>query len=83
MNSVTVYTTDACSHCVTAKKLLARRGIGYDELNLSRDPDTRADLARRTGMHTFPQILIDGEILGGLDELIRADRDGRLRQLAA
>jgi glutaredoxin 3 len=83
MNSVTVYTTDACSRCVTAKKLLARRGIGYEEINLARDPDTRAELALRTGMFTFPQILIDGATLGGLDELISADRDGRLSQLLA
>jgi glutaredoxin 3 len=83
MNSVIVYTTDACSRCVTAKKLLARRGIGYEEINLARDPDTRAQLARKTGMFTFPQIIIGGETLGGLDELISADRDGRLRQLAA
>lgn len=83
MNSVIVYTTDACSRCVTAKKILTRRGISYEEVNLARDPDTRAELARRTGMFTFPQIIIDGATLGGLDELISADRDGRLRQLLA
>jgi glutaredoxin 3 len=83
MTSVTVYTTDACSRCVTAKTLLARRGVGFQEVNLAKDPDGRAELSRRTGMATFPVIMVDGESLGGLDELIAADRSGHLQQLIA
>jgi glutaredoxin 3 len=83
MRAVIVYTTDQCARCVTAKALLARRGIGYEEINLSKDPDGRAELAQCTGMITFPQIVIDGELLGGLDQLMAADREGRLRGLAA
>jgi glutaredoxin 3 len=80
---VTLYTTDQCARCVTAKALLARRGVGYEEINLAKDPDGRTELARRTGMVTFPQIVIAGETLGGLDELVAADREGRLKLLAA
>ncbi|MBV9311943.1 MAG: glutaredoxin [Solirubrobacterales bacterium] len=83
MKSITVYTTDACSKCVTAKKLLGRRGIGFQEVNLTKDPDGRAELSRRTGMITFPQIVIDDETLGGLEQLLAADREGRLSQLLA
>ena len=83
MSPVIVYTTDQCARCVTAKTLLSRRGIGYEEVNLAKDPDGRAKLAQRTGMVTFPQIVIDGETLGGLDQLVAADREGRLRALAA
>jgi glutaredoxin 3 len=83
MRAVIVYTTDQCARCVTAKALLARRGIGYEEINLAKDPDGRAELAQRTGMITFPQIVIDGELLGGFDQLMAADREGRLRGLAA
>jgi glutaredoxin 3 len=83
MASVTVYTTDSCARCVTAKALLARRGISYEEINLTKDPDGRAELARCTGMITFPQIIVAGEALGGLDQLIAADREGRLQELAA
>jgi len=81
MKSVIVYTTDRCSRCVSAKMLLTRREISYQEINLARDPDGRAKLAQRTGMITFPQIVIDGETLGGFDELLAADRAGRLSQL--
>jgi glutaredoxin 3 len=83
MTTVTIYTTDPCARCVTAKALLAKRGVGYQEINLSKDPDGRTELARRTGMVTFPQIVIDGQTLGGLDDLIAADREGRLKGLLA
>ena len=83
MKIVTVYTTEHCSRCVTAKALLTRRGIGYEEINLAKDPDGRMELAHRTGMITFPQIVIDGQTLGGLDQLVAADRDGRLGELVA
>ncbi|MBV9838499.1 MAG: glutaredoxin [Solirubrobacterales bacterium] len=83
MSSVIVYTTDRCSRCASAKTLLARRGIGYEEVNLSKDPDGRSELARRTGMVTFPQIVVDGMTLGGFDQLLAADREGRLTGLQA
>ena len=83
MKSITVYTTDHCSLCVSAKTLLQRRGIEYDEINLARDPDGRTELSRLTGMITFPQIVIDGEPVGGFTELLAADRAGRLTQLLA
>ena len=83
MPLITLYTTDRCSRCVSAKALLARRGIGFQEINLAKDPDGRAELARRTGMITFPQIVVDGESLGGFDDLVAADRQGRLRELLA
>jgi glutaredoxin 3 len=81
MADVTLYTTDNCSRCKSAKMLLTRRGITYDEINLAKDPDGRAQLAQRTGMSTFPQIVIGDETLGGFDQLLAADRQGRLQRL--
>jgi glutaredoxin 3 len=83
MRVVTLYTTDHCARCVSAKALLAKRGIGYEEINLAKDPDGRAELAKSTGMFTFPQIVIEGQTLGGFDDLLVADRQGRLSQLLA
>jgi glutaredoxin 3 len=83
MATVIMYTTDACSKCSGAKALLTKRGIVFEEVNLSRDPDSRARLMQRTGMWTFPQILVDDEPIGGFDELRRADQAGLLRDLAA
>ena len=83
MKVVTVYTTERCSLCVSAKALLERRGIAYREINLARDPDGRAALAQRTGMITFPQIVIGDEVVGGFRELLAADYEGRLTDLLA
>jgi glutaredoxin 3 len=83
MSQVTVYTTQPCARCGKAKALLTRRGIEFEELNLSKDPVGRAELAQRTGLMTFPQITIDGETVGGLDDLESADADGRLGELLA
>ena len=81
MSSVTIYTTDHCSRCGSAKVLLGRREIPYQEINLAKDPDGREELSRQTGMVTFPQIVIDGQSVGGFDELLAADRAGRLGEL--
>jgi glutaredoxin 3 len=81
MPKITLYTTDACSSCRRAKALLTQRELPFEEVNLSRDPDGRAQLAARTGLMTFPQILVGDETLGGFDALVAADRSGRLRTL--
>ncbi|MBF6618874.1 MAG: glutaredoxin 3 [Patulibacter sp.] len=82
-SSVTVYTTVACPYCVRAKALLDARGISYEEINLGRDPETRAELAQKTGMMTFPQILVGDQLVGGFDELSAADKSGKLAELTA
>ncbi len=82
MARVTVYTTEPCGFCRVAKALLAKRGVPFDEINLAKDSDGRAKLVELTGMMTFPQVVIDGEPIGGYQELVREDRAGRLDGLA-
>lgn len=81
MSSITVYTTNACPYCVRAKALLDARGLAYEEINLGRDPETRVELSQKTGMMTFPQILVGEQLVGGFDELAAADKSGRLNEL--
>ena len=83
MQLVTVFTTQPCARCGKAKALLTSRGIAYEEVNLAKDPDGRAELANRTGLMTFPQIVVGDETIGGLDDLEAADADGRLTGLLA
>jgi glutaredoxin 3 len=83
MRTITVYTTEPCGYCRQAKALLAKRGIAYDEINLARDAEGRTELALRTGMMTFPQVVIGDELVGGFTELAAADRSGRLAELIA
>jgi glutaredoxin 3 len=81
MTNITVYSTDPCSFCSRAKELLTRRGYAYEEINLSKDPEGRAELVEKTGMFSFPQIVIDGAVLGGFRELVQADMSGKLEEL--
>lgn len=83
MAQITVYTTEPCSFCVRVKQLLATRGVEYDEVNLSKDPEGRAQLVERTGMLSFPQVVIGDDVIGGFRETLEADRSGRLRELLA
>ena len=83
MTDVVVYTTDPCSFCTRVKQLLKARGVEYTEINLARDPAGRNELVERTGMMSFPQVIIGGEVLGGFQDTLRADQSGRLRELVA
>jgi glutaredoxin 3 len=83
MSEITVYTTDSCSFCGRVKGLLRARGVEFAEINLSRDPAGRVELTRRTGMTSFPQVLIGEELLGGFAEVQAAAEDGRLEELLA
>ena len=83
MATITVYTTEPCSFCSRVKDLLSRRGLTYDEINLSKDPAGRAELVKRTGMMSFPQVIIGEELVGGFRETLQADQSGRLRELVA
>jgi glutaredoxin 3 len=80
-NRVTLYTTEPCGFCRQAKALLQSRGVDYDEVNLAKDPDGRADLVARTGQMTFPQIVVGDRAIGGFRELLEADRAGVLDTL--
>ncbi len=82
MARVTVYTTEPCGFCRTAKALLTKRGIPFEEINLAKDADGRSELVKLTGMMTFPQVVIDEKPIGGYQELVALDRAGGLSELA-
>ena len=83
MARVTVYSTEPCSFCRRVKGLLEARGVEFSEINLAKDPEGRVELARRTGMMSFPQVLVDDELVGGYAELQDAAASGRLAELLA
>jgi len=83
MRRVTIYTTDACSFCSRVKAILGAKDIEFAEINLTKDPDGRAELVRRTGMMSFPQVTVDDKLVGGFAELHRAVETGHLDELLA
>jgi len=78
MPRIRIYTTRWCGYCVRAKALLDAKGIGYEEIRLDGDPSFRQTIFDLTGGWSVPQILIDGEPIGGYTELWRLDQSGRL-----
>jgi glutaredoxin 3 len=81
MSDITVYTTEACSFCTRVKGLLKSHGVPFAEVNLSKDPEGRMELVKRTGVMSFPQVIVDGELLGGFSELQAAVESGRFDEL--
>ena len=78
-----VYTTEPCGFCRQAKALLQSRGVRFEEVNLAKDSEGRADLVARTGQMTFPQVVVGERSIGGFRELLAADRAGILDRLLA
>ena len=83
MPKITVYSTEPCSFCVRAKDLLNRRQLEFVEINLAKDPAGRAQLVEEYGMISFPQIIVGEVLVGGFQQLVEADRTGRLAELTA
>lgn len=79
--TVTLYTTQFCSHCVRAKRLLEKLGVPYEEVDASRSPESRQQLVEMTGRMTFPQILVGTHSVGGYDDLVLAIDNGSLVEL--
>jgi glutaredoxin 3 len=79
-----IYTTPYCPYCHMAKALLKRKGVEFDEIDVSRDQALREDMTRKAGgRQTVPQIWIGDEHVGGCDDLYELDQEGGLDKLLA
>jgi glutaredoxin 3 len=83
MAHVKIYTTHYCPYCTRAKGLLARKGVAFEEVDVTHDPTTRSWLLKATGQRTVPQLFINGVSIGGCDDLYALDRNGKLADLLA
>lgn len=82
MATVEIYTTPICGFCHRAKSLLSSKGVSYTEIDVMADPSRRAEMTQRAnGGRTVPQIFIDGQHIGGSDEMAALDRAGKLDPL--
>lgn len=79
---VQVYSTAFCGYCVRAKALLERKGLDYEEIRVDLDAERRKEMLERSQRRTVPQIFINGEAIGGFDELYSLDCSGKLNELA-
>ncbi len=83
MAKIEIYSLTVCPWCVNAKRLLDSKGIEYKEILIDRDMENgRAELAALTGGESsVPQIFINGEHIGGYDELVALNKNGTLDAL--
>jgi glutaredoxin 3 len=81
---VRVYTTQVCPYCIRAKALLQKKGVAYEEVDVSDDPAKRSWLVSASGgRKTVPQIFIGEQSIGGFDELSALERAGKLDGMLA
>jgi glutaredoxin 3 len=82
MASVQVYTTVYCPFCVRAKALLRDKGVGFEEIDVTDDAELREKMVELAGgRRTVPEIFVNGQLVGGYDELRALDRSGELDRL--
>jgi glutaredoxin 3 len=84
MSRIRIYTQQGCSSSEQARFFLEEKGIPYDEVDIDEDPALRAEMMELSGgAKDTPQVFIDGEHIGGLDDLVEEDRQGRLAAIMA
>jgi len=81
MTNIDLYTKPWCPYCGRAKNLLDRKGVAYNEINVSSDLRLENEMKVRSQRQTVPQIFINGVHIGGSDELLLAEKSGLLDSL--
>ena len=82
MTQVTIYTKPYCPYCVRALSLLEKKGVDVTEIEAAFDPDKRQEMMQKAGGRaTFPQIFIGDRHIGGCDEMMALEREGKLDPL--
>ncbi|SDI38080.1 glutaredoxin 3 [Pseudomonas panipatensis] len=81
MQAVLIYTTAWCPYCTRAKALLEKKGVVYEEIPVDGNADLRAEMTRKAGRTSVPQIWIGSTHVGGCDDLYALERAGKLDAL--
>ena len=78
---VIIYSTSWCPSCVSAKRLLDSKKVGYKEINIEQEDISREKLEEIAGASTVPQILINDKSIGGFDSLLSLEQTGELDKI--
>lgn len=79
--NILLYTKENCPYCVWAKELLTRRQLSYTEIRIDLDPQKLSEMLHLTQRRTVPQIIINGQAIGGFDDLKALETSGQLEIL--
>lgn len=83
MAKIEIYTTPFCGYCARAKSLLDSKGAEYEETDVMMDDKKRSEMRERSRRSTVPQIFINGQHIGGSDDLAALEQAGKLDALLA
>lgn len=84
MAKVEIYTKMTCGFCIRAKRLLEMKKVPFDEIAVDFGGDKKAEMVQRAGGRmTVPQIFINGRHVGGCDDLMALEQQGKLDELLA
>lgn len=84
MAAIDIYTVKYCPYCADAKDLLCRKGVSFNEIDVTGNRDIRKQMIERAGgRSTYPQIFIGATHVGGCDDLYALDETGKLDPLLA
>lgn len=78
MKHVEMYSKSWCGYCAGAKALLDSKGVAYTDIDVTTDHVKEREMIERSGGYTVPQIFIDGEHIGGADDLFALNKTGEL-----
>ena len=80
-NEILIYLKPWCPYCVAARRLLDKKGVGYDVVDLTKEPSRRDEMEARSGRSTVPQVFVGDRHLGGFDDIDALERRGELDAL--
>lgn len=81
MVEVIMYSTGYCPYCVKARDLLNKKNASFTDIRVDLQPELREEMISKSGRHTVPQIFINGQHVGGCDDLYALEAQGKLDQL--
>jgi glutaredoxin 3 len=81
MAEVIIYSTTYCPYCTRARQLLENKGIEYTDIQVDEKPDKREEMIAKSGRSSVPQIFINGQHIGGCDDMYALEYQGQLDKL--
>ena len=81
MKKVVIYSTRICPYCMRAKNFFEKKNITFDEIRIDQDSAQMQKMMEMSKRQSVPQIFIGDYHVGGFDDLIEHDMDGKLEGL--
>ncbi|AWM81546.1 glutaredoxin 3 [Gammaproteobacteria bacterium ESL0073] len=83
MANIIIYTSAWCPYCIRAKQLLTQKGVTFQEISVDGKSDVRAEMSQKANSNSVPQIWINDFHVGGCDDLVALENEGKLDKLLA